>query len=67
MVRKLFTGIVISYCYKLKPRKKSIFVTIFVKNAIVWLKMLFWPIFHCGMEFSKEVITTLKILLITIL
>ena len=48
MVGKLFTGIVISYCYKLKTRRKnSIFVTIFVKNAIFWLKMLFWPIFHC--------------------
>ena len=23
--------------------------------------MLFWPIFHCGMEIGKEVITTLKI------
>ena len=28
---------------------------------MVLLKMLFWPIFHCGMEIGKEVITTLKI------
>ena len=28
---------------------------------IVLLKMLFWPIFQCGMEIGKEVIATLKI------
>ena len=36
-----------------------LFVCLFV--FIVLLKMLFWPIFHCGMEIGKEVITTLKI------
>ena len=73
MVRKLFiyTGIVIWHFEKAKKKtnkqnknKKpeiSIFVTIFVE------KCYFGLYFTAEMEFSKELITTLKMLVITIL
>ena len=69
MVRKLFiyTGIVIWHFEKAKKKKKkkkpeiSTFVTIFVE------KCYFGLYFTTEMEFGKELITTLKILLITIL
>ena len=69
MIRKLFiyTGIVIWHFEKAKKknRKKnpeiSIFVTIFME------KCYFGLYFTAEMEFGKELITTLEILLITIL
>ena len=67
MIRKLFiyTGIVIRHFEKAKKNRKkpeiSIFVTIFME------KCYFGLYFTAEMEFGKELITTLEILLITIL